>query len=108
MELAQKDKENEEKLERIVQEQKTEARSSLVQEKAKAQAESKKAVARAERDAEARLVAQRDEFAKHERSLRERIVQLQVSPSTSRRHIASISLLTSSVPSSAHSKTSRT
>ena len=108
LELAQKDKENEEKLERIVQEQKTEARSSLVQEKAKAQAESKKAVARAERDAEARLVAQRDEFAKHERWLRERIVQLQVSPSTSRRHIASISLLTSSVPSSAHSKTSRT
>ena len=69
--------EAEAKLERALQEAATQARSQLVQEKSRAQAESKKAVARAERDAEARLVAQRDEFAKHERTLRERIVGLQ-------------------------------
>ena len=57
----------------------------LVQEKSKAQAEGKKAVARVERDAEAKLIAQRDEFAKHERSLRERIVQLQNQVTEARR-----------------------
>ena len=37
-----------------------------------------------EREAESKLSAQRDEFAKHERSLRERIVQLQTQVAESR------------------------
>ena len=76
LELSQAQKEHEDKLERALHEQATNTKSVLVQEKSKAQAEGKKAVARVERDAEAKLIAQRDEFAKHERSLRERIVQL--------------------------------
>ena len=47
-------------------------RATLISEKSKAQAEARKQVARAEREAEQRLVTQRDEFAKHERTLRER------------------------------------
>ena len=43
-----------------------------------------------EREAEAKLVAQRDEFAKHERSLRERIVQLQNAVADSREKLKNV------------------
>ncbi len=47
-------KDAEEKLEKSLQEQATQARASLVHEKSKAQTEGKKIVARVEREAEAR------------------------------------------------------
>ena len=88
LELAVAQKDQDEKLDRAlaerVAEQAASSRAALVQEKSKAQAESKKAIARVEREAEAKMGAQRDEFAKHERSLRERIVQLQNSVAETR------------------------
>ena len=83
-------KEADERLERALHEAATQAKSALLIEKSKAQAESRKAIARAEREAEERLLAQRDDFGKQEKGLREKIVDLQKELTAARQRAAKV------------------
>eukprot|EP00900_Chrysochromulina_parva_P002196 jgi/Chrpa1/11978/Chrysochromulina_OHIO_Genome00003772-RA len=83
-------KEADERLERALHEAATQAKSALLTEKSKAQAESRKAIARAEREAEERLLAQRDDFGKQEKGLREKIVELQKDLTAARQRAAKV------------------